>query len=240
MCFTVNVNIIKEEMEKRFGAVLNDPDSYRPSYYYHAFELPQMPVIHSQDASLIQLFYWGLIPSWVKSADIAEKIRYQTFNARAETLTEKPSFSRPIKTNRCLIPVHGFFEWQHASGKKIPHYIYLPDQEIFSLAGICDTWLNKLSGELLKSFSIITVQANPLMEKIHNSKKRMPAILSMKDENIWLDLNQPINQVLHLLKPYHQDLMKAIRISPLISKRGVEKNTTRLILPYNYEQENLF
>ena len=45
MCFTVNVNIVKEELEKRYGAVLNDPDAYRPSYYYHAFELPKLPVI---------------------------------------------------------------------------------------------------------------------------------------------------------------------------------------------------
>ena len=54
MCFTVNVNIVKEEMEKRFGAVLNDPESYRPSYYYHAFELPEMPVISQANPDLIQ------------------------------------------------------------------------------------------------------------------------------------------------------------------------------------------
>ncbi len=240
MCFTINVNIVKEEMEKRFGAVLNDPDSYRPSYYYHAFELPQLPLIHSQDTSLIHLFNWGLIPFWVKSADMAEKIRYQTFNARAETLTEKPSFSRPIKTNRCLIPVHGFFEWQHGSGKKIPHYIHLPDQGIFSLAGIYDTWMDRLTGELMNSFSIITVQANPLMEKIHNSKKRMPAILHREDERKWLDLDQPINQVLQFLKPYPQDLMEAYSVSPLISKKGVDKNTPKLIKAFSYEQQGLF
>lgn len=240
MCFTVNVNIVKEEMEKRFGAVLNDPDSYRPSYYYHAFELPLMPLIHSQDSSLIYLFNWGLIPSWVKSVDMAEKIRYRTFNARAETLTEKPSFSRPIKTNRCLIPVHGFFEWQHGIGKKIPHYIYLPDQEIFSLAGIYDTWLDRLTGEIMNSFSIITVQANPLMEKIHNSQKRMPAILSIENERKWLDLGQPMNHVLKLLEPYPQDLMEAYSISPLISKKGVDKNTPGLIQVFNYEQQSLF
>ncbi|MEA1897352.1 MAG: SOS response-associated peptidase [Bacteroidota bacterium] len=240
MCFTVNVNIVKEEMEKRFGAVLNEPDSYRPSYYYHAFELPLLPVINSNDPSLIPLFYWGLIPSWVKSADMAEKIRYQTFNARAETISQKPSFSRPIKTSRCLVPVNGFFEWQHKTGKKIPHYIFLPDQDIFSLAGIYDTWLNKITGELVNSFSIITVQANSLMETIHNSKKRMPAILSLEDEKKWLDLDQPINQVLQLLEPYPQDLMEAYSVSPMISKKGVDKNTPKLIQAFSYEQQGLF
>ena len=227
-------------MEKRFGAVLNEPDSYRPSYYYHAFELPKLPLIHSQDSSSIFLFNWGLIPSWVKSADMAEKIPYKTLNARAETLTEKPSFSRPIISNRCLIPVNGFFEWQHGPGKKIPHYIYLPAQEIFSLAGIYDTWLDRLTGELINSFSIITVPANSLMEAIHNSKKRMPAILSIEDEKKWLDLDQPINQVLQLVKPYPQNLMEAYSVSPLISKKGVDKNTPKLIQAFNYKQQGLF
>ena len=60
MCFTVNVNLIKEELENRYGATLIDPDKYRPSYYYHAFALPSLPVICSEKPSEIQAAEMGI------------------------------------------------------------------------------------------------------------------------------------------------------------------------------------
>ena len=75
MCFSVNVNLIKEELENRYGATLIDPDKYRPSYYYHAFGLPELPAICSGSPSKIQLLKWGLIPSWIKNIDDATLIR---------------------------------------------------------------------------------------------------------------------------------------------------------------------
>lgn len=240
MCFTVNVNIVKEEMEKRFRAVLNDPESYRPSYYYHAFELPEMPVISQANPDLIQLFQWGLIPSWTGSKEQADQIRFRTFNARAETITEKPSYRKPIQSKRCLVAAKGFYEWQHRGEKKIPYYIFLPDAEMFSFAGLYDTWLDKNSGELLNTFSIITTTANSKLEIIHNTKKRMPVILSKQNEEVWLDPSLQGEKVLNLLKPIPGDLLEAYTISPLISKRGVEKNIPGLIEPYNYDSPNLF
>ena len=240
MCFTVNVNIVKEEMEKRFGAVLNDPDSYRPSYYYHAFEIPRMPVISQNEPELIQLFNWGLIPSWTGSKEKAYKIRLQTFNARAETITEKPSFRKPVQSKRCLVPAKGFYEWQHRGNNKIPYYIYLPGSEIFTFAGLYDTWLDRTTGELLNTFSIITTTANSKLELIHNTKKRMPVILSRQDEEIWLDPDREGKEVLKLLKPYPEKFMQAYTISPLISKRGVEKNIPGLINPFEYDSPGLF
>ena len=119
MCFSVNVNLIKEELENRYGATFLDPDKYHPSYYYHAFGLPDLPAICSGKTDKIQILKWGLIPSWVRSTENANDIRYKTFNARAESITKKPSFSGAFSSKRCLIPVKGFFEWQHVSNKKI-------------------------------------------------------------------------------------------------------------------------
>ena len=130
MCFTVNVNLVKEELENRYGATLIDPDKYRPSYYYHAFGLPEMPVICSATPSQIRLLKWGLIPSWTRNIDDANIIRFKTFNARAESIDSKPSFSSSFKTKRCLVPVKGFFEWQHAGKEKIPWYICHAEDEI--------------------------------------------------------------------------------------------------------------
>ncbi len=124
MCFTVNVNLIKEELENRYGATLIDPDNYRPSYYYHAFSLPELPAICSADPEKIRLLRWGLIPYWTRSIEDANEIRYKTFNARSESIDKKPSFSSPVRSRRCIIPLKGFFEWQHAGKRKIPWYIY--------------------------------------------------------------------------------------------------------------------
>src|SRR5512133_2807478 len=112
MCFSVNVNLIKEELENRYNAVLIDPDKYRPSYYYHAFAIPEMPVVCSESPSEINILKWGLIPSYTKDLKEAESIRSKTFNARSESLNQKKAFSSAFSDKRCIIPVKGFYEWQ--------------------------------------------------------------------------------------------------------------------------------
>ena len=182
MCFTVNVNLIKEELENRYGATLIDPDKYRPSYYYHAFGLPEIPAICSPEPDKLKLLRWGLIPSWTRSIDDANVIRYKTFNARAESIDTKPSFSSSVRSKRCIIPVKGFFEWQHAGKNKIPWYIYHHENEILSIAGIFDEWIETSTGEIFSTFSIVTTDANEMMAEIHNSARRMPVILDKASE----------------------------------------------------------
>ncbi len=62
--------------------------------------------------------HWGLIPSWVKTETEAKEISIHTMNARAESITQKPSFRQSAKTNRCIIPITGFFEWQQIGSKR--------------------------------------------------------------------------------------------------------------------------
>jgi putative SOS response-associated peptidase YedK len=239
MCFTVNVNLIKEELENRYGATLIDPDKYRPSYYYHAFGLPSIPAICSGSPSRIHLLKWGLIPSWTKNIDDANIIRYQTFNAKSETLAEKPSFSSSFRSKRCIIPVKGFFEWQHIGNKKIPWYIYHSENEVISIAGIYDDWIEGNTGEVYTTFSIITTEANDLMAEIHNSGKRMPVILNKAAENSWIDLSLALTEAQNLLIPCPSEILKAHTISQLINSRISNRNTPEVIKPYQYESNNL-
>jgi putative SOS response-associated peptidase YedK len=239
MCFTVNVNLIKEELENRYGATLIDPDKYRPSYYYHAFSLPSIPAVCSGNSSKIQLLNWGLIPSWTKSIDEANIIRYKTFNARSESIATKPSFSSSFRSKRCIIPVKGFFEWQHVGNEKIPWYIYQSENDILSLAGIYDNWIEDNTGEVFSTFSIVTTGANDLMAHIHNSGKRMPVILSKSSEAKWIDLSIAEDDALKLLQPSPSEILKAHTISPLINSRSEDRNTPEVIQPYNYSSGNL-
>jgi putative SOS response-associated peptidase YedK len=239
MCFTVNVNLIKEELENRYGATLIDPDKYRPSYYYHAFGLPSIPSICSTEPDKIRLLKWGLIPSWIRSTGDANIIRYKTFNARAESIDKKPSYASSVRSRRCILPVMGFFEWQHAGKDKIPWYIFHHDNEILSIAGLFDEWIESSTGEILSTFSLITTDANDLMAEIHNSAKRMPVILDKTTENIWIEQSSSLNEALSVLKPCPSDMLQAHTVSPLINDRGADRNTPEVIKPYTYNTGNL-
>jgi putative SOS response-associated peptidase YedK len=239
MCFTVNVNLIKEELENRYGATLIDPDKYRPSYYYHAFGLPSLPAICSEEPSIIRLLTWGLIPARTKNRDQADIIKYKTFNARSESIETKPSFSSSFRSKRCIVPVKGFFEWQHSGNEKIPWYIYHTENEVLSIAGIYDYWIASDTGETFSTFSIVTTEANDLMAHIHNSGKRMPVILSKDSEKKWIDISISQTNAMNLLLPCPSEILKAHTIGPLINSRSSNRNTPELIQPYNYSKENL-
>jgi len=239
MCFTVNVNLVKEELENRYGATLIDPDKYRPSYYYHAFALPEIPALCSGYPGSMKMLKWGLIPSWTRSLEDANEIRYKTFNARSESIDSKPSFSSSFKTKRCIIPLQGFFEWQHEGKVKLPWYIYHADNEILSVAGLYDEWILNTTGELFTTFSIVTTDANNLMSEIHNSGKRMPAILDKQSESLWLDTSISLTEAKAILRPSSEELLKAHTVGPLVNSKTANRNTPDVIKPYNYEQQSL-
>jgi putative SOS response-associated peptidase YedK len=239
MCFSVNVNLVKEELENRYGATLIDPDKYRPSYYYNAFALPELPAVCSGETDKIKLLKWGLIPCWTRSDEDADLMRFKTFNARSETVDKKKSFSSSFHSRRCLIPVRGFFEWQHADKKKIPWYIYRADNDILSLAGLYDEWTSTVSGSMIFTFTILTTDANELMAGIHNSAQRMPVVLDRYNERKWLDLNTSIPELKSMLKPVPSESLCAYTVSPLINNRNADRNTPEVIRPYTYNKENL-
>ncbi|HOW41576.1 MAG TPA: SOS response-associated peptidase [Bacteroidales bacterium] len=240
MCFTVNVNLVREELEDRYGATLIDPDKYRPSYYYQAHALPELPVLGSGFPGQIRLLKWGLIPSWTKSMEDASEIRIKTFNARSESISSKPSFSASFKSRRCIVPVRGFYEWQHVGKEKIPWYIYRADGALMSLAGLYDEWVESKSGETFTTFTVITTDANQLMAEIHNTKKRMPAILEKEMEADWLNPSFSLTDAGEILKPSPVETIRAHTIGPLITSRTADRNTPDIIKPWNYSQPSLF
>jgi putative SOS response-associated peptidase YedK len=172
-----------------------------------------MPVIINDNEKVIDVFKWGLIPQWIKSKEEADKIRINTLNARSESIFEKPSFRTAIQTQRCLIPATGFYEWQHQGKSKIPYFIELADKSTFAFGGIFSNWINKETGEIIQTFSIITTDANPLMAEIHNSKKRMPLILEKENEDMWLQGALSKTDIMELLVPFNENKMSAIQLT---------------------------
>lgn len=174
MCYSNSSTSSNETLHQTYkrSVQLLPPDT--PVYYANGFSFPTWRIITKSPT--ITLMKWGLIPHWYRGntpLDFASK----TLNARIETLHEKASFKPLTATHRCVVPSSGFFEFKHLNAVKIPYFIYPKEQSIFSMAGLYDEWFNPETKEYLRCFTIITAAANPLMEEIHNSKKRMPLII---------------------------------------------------------------
>jgi putative SOS response-associated peptidase YedK len=187
MCFFYALSQTAQRLKNRYQLKLEFefellPGLNEPKFYVSGFDFPKMPVITNEQPDNIQGFVWGLVPSWVKSQTEAAKIRVRTLNARSDTVFSKPSFRNAIRHKRCIVPADGFYEWREFNGKKYPYYIFLKDKDIFSFAGIWEDWTDRSTGAVLKTYSILTTEANPLLEKIHNTQKRMPVILPRDKE----------------------------------------------------------
>ena len=167
-----------------------------------------IPVIYKDknQENKIEFMKWGLVPFWAKDP----KIGYGMINARAETLSQKPSFKHILKTKRCLVPSSGFYEWKKMDKHKVPYYIGIKNSRIFSFAGLFDNWKDSVGNELV-TFTIITTDANNTLKPIHD---RMPVILEQEFEEKWLDTRiQDFDSLAEMLKPYPDDQMTAYAVS---------------------------
>lgn len=227
MCFYNSMSKKAKQLAARYGRKSDVVEIYKDileeKYRVSAFTYPEYPIITEDEE--VQVYQWGLIPFWTKDEQDAEQVRKMTFNARAESLFEKSSFREPIKRRRCIVPSTGFFDWRHEGKKKIPFFIYVKNEDIFSMAGIYDVWNDRATGEILHTFSIITTQANPLMSYIHNTNLRMPAILSMENEEKWLNPNLSETEIKSLLKPFDENNMFAYQIENDFLKKDPEDET---------------
>lgn len=183
MCFHSKQSKSAQELQNRFNAKFENEALFQPMIY-NGFNFPKTPVITNKKSDTIQFFNWGLIPIWAKE----DSIKKITLNCKIETAHEKPSF-RNVINNRCLVLADGFYEWQwlDEKGKQKQKYeLTLPDNETFAFAGLYSEWLDKSTGELRNTYTILTTEANELMTKIHNTKKRMPVIVAKDNEQNWV------------------------------------------------------
>jgi len=223
-------------LRERFNAEFGEIKHFKPIYHASAFSLPFLPVVTNQAPGKIQLFQWGLIPGWVKDEGSAEQIRLHTLNARAETIRSRSAFRPLIKKKRCLILVDGFYEWREVNRQKYPYYIFLKERDPFALAGIWDTWINMKTHEIHSTFSVITTQANTLLSKIHNTTKRMPVVLTLKQEKEWLRNDVSPQTIDSLLHPREDPRLTAHPITKLITTRGANKNTPEVMREHHYKE----
>lgn len=183
MCGRFVINTSQEEIIETFKI----DQSQLPVFEPH-FNIPPstfIPIIY-QTGNIRQLSsaQWGLIPHWANDKSIAS----HTFNARSETLAEKPSFKNAYKYRRCLIPATGYYEWKKPTDEdkvkgKQPYWIGREDKSLFAFAGLYEHWTDNHTGELVESCTIITREAYPKLNHIHS---RMPIMLPSEYYLLWL------------------------------------------------------
>jgi len=178
---------------------------------YNIAPSQQVPVIVRGDSgNELKVMRWGLIPSWAKDPSIGQRL----INARAETLSEKPSFKRLLGKRRCLVPADGFYEWRKEGKRKVPVWVHLENKEPFAFAGLWDLW-KPPEGDELYSFTIITTAANERLRPIHD---RMPVMLESGSGEKWLDPTYTTFSTLSvLLQPFASEGMKAHDVSTLVN-----------------------
>jgi putative SOS response-associated peptidase YedK len=245
MCYHYSLTKKQEQILSMITAEWELP--YEPVYHANGFTFPLMPVVTSQEPGKVQAYHWGLIPHWVPSMADAQKLRAQTLNAKSETAFEKPAFRSYIPKRRCLVLADGFFEWMEFQKKKYPHFVQAKGGEIFAFAGIYSHWTEPETGELFRTFAILTTEANPFMARIHNSKLRMPVILSPSQWQDWLNPDLSKEQIQEMLRPCREGYLQAHTIDRAIGKPGASTNQEQTLAMVHYpeldspaEQHSLF
>lgn len=227
MCYSVK-SILKKELilAIRTGASTTrmkeiitklQKEEQRPAYYANAHAHPKLLTQTNEPDSEPQLIEWGLIPHWVKDHEQAKKISAMTFNARSESIFEKPSFRDAARSKRCLIALDGYYEYLHFNKRKYPFFVQLKSTPMV-VAGLWSEWTDKTTGEIKKTNTIVTTEANELLKQVHNTKQRMPVVLDEQGQFEWMDLKKDTKK---LFNPFPSSEFKVHSTPPILGHKGV-------------------
>lgn len=216
MCYYNGINIPYREFIKLkdFEKAIKDHELFN-RVLVNGFDYGRYPVLKKKDNEEdfeITEMEWGFLPTYVNTRQKANQFRFgykkpdgkwqaafTTLNAKGEELlTVNKMFRDAALNRRCLVFSSGFYEWRHIfpvssktgkplkTAEKYPYHIRVKEQEYFFMAGIWQPWHDHETGEYTETFAVVTTQANALMEQIHNSRKRMPVILTEDLAFEWL------------------------------------------------------
>lgn len=175
-----------KQIEKALGSIAAMEELHKMKSGFAYSNSPIIKKISDNDIEIVSA-HWEFIPVWIKTMAQVEAARKQGIpwlNARSETLLSSKMFRDAALKRRCLVIASHFFEWRHykpENAKKdiaYPYRIGVNDAEIFYMAGIWQPFTDKETGETMDTFAIVTTKANDMMSLIHNTKKRMPTILT--------------------------------------------------------------
>jgi putative SOS response-associated peptidase YedK len=214
-------------------ALITNPEAIRALFRYP--ERPNFPprfnIVPTQPIPIVRLFEgerqfalvrWGLIPGWVKDPRSFSLL----FNARGESVLERPAFQAAMRYRRCLVPFDGFYEWKHSGRRRQPYYIHARDGGPLAFAGLWESWMGP-NGEEMETAAIITTSANDQLAPLHD---RMPVILPAEAFDLWLDhRNVDAETATRLITSAREDLLEIHPVSDAVNR--AENDVPELIEP---------
>jgi len=235
MCYATQQRKPIADIEKKYGAVAKIPEKLNQESlsFYHAngFAHPNMLILPQENPKFLAPLMWGFIPHWESGNDYQDyyksTIKYGSgLNATTEKLFSSNMFKDSAMARRCIVPVTGFFEPHTTPVKvkgrpfKVPFFFERKNKDIMNLAGIYE-----FTNDGVATFSILTQPATPLFEKIHNTKKRRPAILHDEDVRGWLDKSCTRTDIEHFFgKSISDDAINAYPVSKDVYNPREEAN----------------
>ena len=221
MCGRFTQNYTWSEVHA-FLSVFGPPRNLQPHYNIAPTDTVDVIRLTKDGERELVPMRWGLIPGWWKKS--VNEVP-ATFNARVESVNDKPMFRNAFKERRCIIPASGFYEWTGEKGAKQPHLFTAADgSPILAFAGLWDRWRNPATGEEVLSCTIIVCEASTWMETYHD---RMPLILEPKDFDAWLDGSLGPKA----LKGAVESALRSWPVSPRLNRTGVGDDDPTIIEP---------
>jgi putative SOS response-associated peptidase YedK len=198
-------------------------DSIELSPRYNCAPMQRLPVIlpENQDAWVMRLFQWGLVPAWQTEPTGNAPL----INARCETITDKRSFADAFRLRRCLVPADAYYEWSSVGSMKKAYRIAIENEPLFSFAGLWEEH-HSPDGTVIFSFALLTRDAIPALSVIHN---RMPVILTPEQERVWLQSTTDLDVLQSFFTPPLNRHFNFYRVSDKVG--NVRYDHSDLILP---------
>jgi len=203
-------NVTSDPMTELFMEFVGQP--FEGSTNYNTAPRQQAWIIRKDDADERHPVeaQWWLIPNWVKE----ESYKYSMFNARSEKAAKSPAFRGPFRSQRCVVPITGFYEWVNRNGQKQPYFVHAPENNGLLLAGLWDRWYNPNTNEPLDSFTILTTDVVPDLKFLHH---RQPVMLSKNDAQTWLEKSTSGKDLQDLCRSSLPYDMYASPVSPYVN-----------------------
>lgn len=196
--FNIEYSTLYDEVFKQAGSLKHYPRSY-------------IATVSKNSPNNLHLRYWQLIPRWYQQDPY--RMKFSTFNARSEEIETKATFKIAWKkSQRCLIPMNWFYEFESVDmagqkqPKKVPYKVSLKESQLFAVAGLYETWYDA-EDKPIESCTMLTCPSVDTLNKIHN---RQPVIIPEQAWELWLSSNTTPDQAQKMLTPQKDLSVKRI------------------------------
>jgi putative SOS response-associated peptidase YedK len=175
VCGRSTYKLTWEEIVRLYRLTLDQPPQNTQARFNVCPTTTIDTVVSKDDKRWLLPMRWGLVPSWWSKP--LKELKLATFNARAETVTDKPFFREAFKRTRCLIPVSGYYQWQDRPGGKQPWYFTARDgSPALTIAGSWDEWRDRASGEMVTYRGIWRAASSSRLRQLLQSHPNAPVL----------------------------------------------------------------